>query len=300
MTAQHRAHWWAFLIPLTAVFIWSLNITVTRYVADYISPLSMSFYRWAVAFIILTPWMLPKIRQAWPEIQPLLVKLAVLGAFGMVLYQGLAYSAAHYTSATNMGLINAFIPIFTLIMAVIVLKLRPHIFAVLGAVLSFLGLIVVITQGNFQHLFLAGQSYIGDALMLIAVFFYACYGIFLQKWPLKLSLFVSLYMQICFALLFHLPFVLYFGLDPINSQNIGSVVYAGVFPSIAAPLLWMLAVRQIGPNKSSVFMNLMPVFTAIIAYFWLSEAWTFYHTLGGMVILFGIFLAQIANKIKNK
>jgi drug/metabolite transporter (DMT)-like permease len=70
------------------------------------------------------------------------------------------------------------------------------------------------------------------------------------------------------------------------------VLYAGIFPSLIAPLVWMLAVQIIGPNRTSIFMNLMPVFTAIIANIWLAEAWTVYHSIGGVIILLGILLAQ--------
>ena len=103
---------------------------------------------------------------------------------------------------------------------------------------------------------------------------------------------VSLYVQIVFALLYHLPFVLWLGLDAIDQHNVGSVLYAGIFPSLIAPLVWMLAVQMIGPNRTSIFMNLMPVCTAIIANLWLAEAWTIYHSIGGVVILLGILLAQ--------
>ena len=69
---------------------------------------------------------------------PYLPKLAVLSAFGMVLYQGLAYTAAHYTSATNMGIVNAFIPIFTIFVSLAILKDVPNRFAVFGSILSLL------------------------------------------------------------------------------------------------------------------------------------------------------------------
>lgn len=115
---------------------------------------------------------------------------------------------------------------------------------------------------------------------------------FFKKWQLKIPLFISLYVQIIFALLLHLPFVIALGLEPINVHNFASVLYAGIFPSIIAPLLWMMAVQYIGPNRTSIFMNLMPILTAIIAYFWLKEAWSIYHSVGGLIILLGIILAQ--------
>ena len=291
MTQQNKTVWWALALPLLAVLIWSLNITVTRYVVDYISPVSISFYRWLVAFLVLTPFMSAKV---WRERQLVVQhwkQLAVLAAFGMVLYQGLGYTAAHYTTATNMGIINAFIPIFTIFVSMLMLKDIPNRFAVVGSLLSFTGLLYVMAQGNLLNLVQSG-GHLGDVMMVLAVFFYAFYGVFLKKWQLKIPLMISLYVQIIFALLYHLPFVLWLGLDAINPQNVGSVLYAGIFPSLIAPLVWMLAVQMIGPNRTSIFMNLMPIFTAIIANIWLAEAWTVYHSIGGVIILLGILLAQ--------
>lgn len=282
---------WAFVLPLIAVLIWSLNIAVTRYVADYISPVSISFYRWFVAFLILTPFMLSNVWKQRAVIGKDLGKLAVLSAFGMVLYQGLSYTAAHYTTATNMGIVNAFVPVFTIFISYLILKDVPNRFAIFGSLLSFAGLIYVMSQGHISSLFEQGGHW-GDAVMVVAVSFYAFYGVFLKKWQLKLPLLTSLYVQIGFALLYHVPFLLWFGLDEINADNAASVLYAGVFPSLIAPLLWMVAVQAIGPNRTSIFMNLMPVFTAIIASLWLSEHWTIYHTIGGMMILVGIIMAQ--------
>lgn len=297
MTPQNKTLWWAMLLPLVAVLIWSMNIAVTRYVVDYISPVSISFYRWLLAFLILSPFMLLKI---WRERVFILThwkQLAVLSAFGMVLYQGLGYTAAHYTSATNMGIINAFIPVFTIVVSMLLLKDIPNRFAVIGSLLSFLGLIYVMAQGNLHQLFQSG-GHLGDIMMVLAVFLYAFYGVFLKKWQLQIPLMISLYVQIFFALLYHLPFILWFGLDRIDQENLGSVLYAGIFPSLIAPLVWMLAVQMIGPNRTSIFMNLMPVFTAIIANIWLGEAWTQYHTWGGVIILVGILLAQKKRKLQ--
>ena len=291
MFNQSNQRWWAYALPMITVLIWSLNITVTRYVAEFISPISISFYRWLIAFVLMSPFVLLSVWKYRTEIRQHAWQFAVLGACGMVFYQGLAYSAAHYTTATNMGIINAFTPIFTIFISMFILKEMPTRYAVIGGILSFLGLLYVMSQGNLQSLVhLAGHW--GDLLMILAVFLYAFYGVFLKKWQIQMPLLTSLYVQIAFALLFHLPFVFVLGLDVINSQNVGSVLYAGVFPSIVAPLVWMMAVQYIGPNRTSIFMNVMPIGTALIAYFWLNEAWTIYHTIGGVIILLGIALAQ--------
>ena len=289
---QRQAVKFAILLPLVAVFIWALNIAVTRYVADYVSPVSISFYRWLVAFIVLTPFMLPKVWQQRELVRLHWRQLAVLSAFGMLLYQGLAYSAAHYTTATNMGIVNAFIPIFTILVSMLILKERPNLFAIVGGLISFLGLLYVIAQGNLQNLMHLGGHW-GDALMVVAVFFYAFYGVFLKKWQLKIPLMISLYVQIGFSLIYHLPFVLWLGLDALDRQNSASVFYAGLFASLIAPWLWMLAVQKLGPNRTSIFMNLMPIFTAVLAYFWLGEIWTMQHSIGGIIIITGIVMAQM-------
>ncbi len=291
MSSDSRNPAWAFVLPVIAVMIWSLNIVVTRYAADLISPVSISFYRWLIAFLILTPFVLGKVWEQRQLIMQHWLQLAVLSAFGMVLYQGLAYTAAHYTTATNMGLINAFIPVFTILVSFFILKDIPNRFAIMGSILSFCGLIYVMAQGNLSALWQSGAHW-GDLLMVVAVFFYAFYGVFLKKWQLKIPLLISLYIQIAFALIYHLPFIAWLGLDSLNTANLSSVLYAGIFPSLIAPFVWMLAVQQIGPNRTSIFMNLMPVFTAIIASLWLAESWTIYHTLGGVLILTGVVMAQ--------
>ncbi len=286
-----RARTWVYALPLLAVLIWAINIVVTRYAVDVISPMSISFYRWFIAWLILTPFvLLPVIRQ-WQQLRPYLGHMAVLGLFGMVCYQGFAYTAAHYTTATNMGIINAFIPIFSILLSIIILNIRPSRIALVGTAISILGLMYLITQGDFSRL-IQGQHIWGDVLMIIAVALYAFYGVFLQRWQLKLPLFSMLYLQITFAVLMHIPLLMYTGLDMLTAANIPSVLYAAVFPSIIAPFVWMVSIGQLGANRSSIFLNLAPIFTAIIAYIFLHEAWTVYHTVGGAMVLLGILLAQ--------
>ena len=280
-----------YLFPLIAVLIWSMNIVVTRYAVDFISPISISFYRWLIAFLVLTPFVIKQVWQQRDNIQLYWWKLAILSAFGMVFYQGFSYTAAHYTTALNMGIINAFIPIFTIVVALLILKIRPELWAIIGALVSIFGLVLVISQGRLDSLMALGQ-HTGDLMMIVAVFLYAFYGVYLQKWQIQLPLIVSLYVQVAFAVFYHLPLIGYWGLDPINSANVASVAYAGLFPSIIAPLVWMISIQKIGPNQSSIFMNLMPVFTAVIAYIWLGESWSIYHTIGGVMILIGIYMAQ--------
>ena len=84
MSLDKKTISWALFLPVIAVLIWSFNIAITRYVAEYISPVSISFYRWLIAFVILTPFMLLKVWQQREIIRPHLGQLAILSACGMV------------------------------------------------------------------------------------------------------------------------------------------------------------------------------------------------------------------------
>lgn len=286
---------YVYVLPIAAVLIWSVNVVIARVAVDVISPMSISFYRWFFALLLLTPILLPQVWQQWQLVRQYLPKLAVLGLFGMVIYQGLAYVAAHSTSATNMGIINGLIPLITIVMASFLLQEKPSYFAIAGGLLSLLGLSVLIGQGNPAHI-LSGDIHLGDGLMLLAVIAYACYGVLLRRWQIPLNTWCSVYVQIFFGALFQLPLVMYAGFSPIDLKNGWIVLFSCVFPSILAPFLWMKAIAALGPNRSSIFMNLLPVFTALIAIFYLGEVWHNYHTLGGLLALGGVMLAQIKPK----
>ena len=279
------------LLPLGTVLIWAINIVLTRAAIDVIQPFNISFYRWLIAFIILMPFLLPKVWRERALIRPYLPKLALMGLFGMVMYQGLAYVAAHSTTATNMGIINALIPLMTVAVASVALKEKPTLFAVAGGLMSLLGISILIGKGNPANL-LAGDIHLGDGLMVIGVFCYACYGVLARLWQIPLSLFSSIYIQIFFGALFQLPLVLHEGFQPITADNAAIVMYAAIFPSLLAPLLWLKSISLIGPNRTSIFMNVLPIFTALIAVSFLGEHWYSYHSIGGMLTLAGVILAQ--------
>lgn len=279
------------LFPLSAVLIWSMNMVVTKMAAGVIEPASIGFYRWALAAALLTPFVLPSVVRDWRAIVPVLGKLAVLGGLGMAVYQGLIYVAAETTTATHMGIITAMVPLLTIVLVCVVLREWPTWAAVTGGVLSLLGLGVLLGEGDPLRLLEVGGSR-GDALMGVAALAYATYGVLLRRWPLPIRVWQSLYVQILFGLLFQLPVFLLSVASPLTDTNIPLVLYAGIFPSLFAPYLWMQAVQYLGPNRSSIFLNLMPVATVAIAAAMLGEVPHGYHIVGGTMALAGVILAQ--------
>jgi len=275
--------------PLLAIFIWAGNTVITKMSAGAIFPAEIGFYRWLLAGILFTPFMLKPVIAHWPLIRPNLGKIFVLGVLGMAVYQSLAYFAAALTSATNMGIILSLMPLMSLAMAIVSLGQRLTAGALAGAVLSFAGVLVV-SSGSLGALLEHGVN-LGDAMMLVATLAYAIYSTLLKKWQLRLPPLVLLYLQVLVAVVVLFPlFVASPKIGP-TLQNIPLVLYACLLASMLAPLAWMQAVVRLGPSRTTLFFNLLPLITALIAAVVLHEQLAFYHLVGGVLTLGGVVLS---------
>ncbi|GAB2927324.1 DMT family transporter [Hafnia psychrotolerans] len=279
------------LFPLLAVLIWSINAVVSKAAASVIDPAAISFYRWLLALLTLTPFVLPGILRNLKAIKQYWWKLLILGLLGMVLYQSLAYYAAHSVSALFMGILNSLIPLLTVLISLVVLSVVPTIGIVLGGVLSLVGLIWLVSAGEPAQLLQHGIGH-GELMMFAASASYALYGVLTKRWAIALPNWQSLYVQIIFGVLLLLPNFLLAPNVELNAHNIPLVLFAGIPASIIASFLWIQGVIRLGANKASIFMNLSPIFTAIIAVFFLHEKLHSYHLIGGGITLVGVIIAQ--------
>lgn len=283
------------LFPLLAVLIWSINAVVSKVSATAIDPAAISFYRWLLALIVLTPFALPGVIRNWPSVRANWWKLVILGLLGMVLYQSLAYYAAHSVSALFMGILNSLIPLLTVLISIVVLRIAPTVGIALGTLLSLAGLVWLVSAGQPGLLLEHGIGK-GEWMMFAASASYALYGVLTKRWAIPLPNWQSLYMQILFGVALLLPNFLMTQDVQLNSQNIPLVLFAGIPASILAPYLWIQGVIRLGANKASIFMNLAPVFTAIIAVLFLQEHLQHYHLVGGGITLLGVILSQRLRK----
>ncbi|HEY1092490.1 MAG TPA: DMT family transporter, partial [Burkholderiaceae bacterium] len=170
---------------------------------------------------------------------------------------------------------------------------RPTLGAVTGSLLSIVGVLVVVSSGQLQALFQDGAN-LGDALMLLAMLAYAVYAILLKRWHMaRVPAVQLLYLQILAAVLLLLPLYLATPRMGLSLHNLPLVGFAGIGASIAAPLLWMLSVARIGPSRASMFFNLVPLLTALIAALVLDESLALYHVVGGALTVAGVLLAEL-------
>lgn len=283
----------AYLFPLGAILIWSVNTIVSKLAADSISASEIGFFRWVIAAVVFTPFLLPSIWRQRAAIKPLLPRILALGLLGMVIYQSLAYYGAHYTTATHMGIIGSLTPMLVLALATMFLGHRLTQGAVWGTLLAIAGVVLVVSSGQPSHLLTEGLN-VGDVMMFVATLAYAGYNILLKRWPMpQLSTLQLLYLQVLVAVVVQFPLYLLSPKTGLNASNLPLVGYAGIMASIAAPLLWMKAVQKLGPSRSSMFFNLTPIFTALIAYAALHEPLAMYHAIGGVLTIGGLLLAEM-------
>ncbi|SDQ17889.1 Threonine/homoserine efflux transporter RhtA [Pseudomonas sp. UC 17F4] len=280
-----------YAFPLLAIFIWAGNTVVTKMSAGAIFPAEIGFYRWLLAGLLFTPFLLRPVLRNWSAIGPNLGKIFILGVLGMAVYQSLAYFAAAITSATNMGIILSLMPLMSLALAIISLGQRLTIGALIGAVVSFVGVLVVVSAGDLAALVQHGVNS-GDALMLIATLAYAVYSTLLKKWQLRIAPLQLLYLQVLVAIIVLFPLFVFSPKTGLGAGNIGLVIYACVLASMIAPLAWMQAVSRLGPSRTTLFFNLLPAVTAVIAAMVLGEQLALYHLVGGVMTLVGVILAE--------
>ncbi|MFK8331123.1 DMT family transporter [Pseudomonas sp. BJa5] len=280
-----------YAFPLLAILIWAGNTVVTKLSAGAIFPAEIGFYRWLLAGLLFTPFLLRPLLRHWPEIRPNLGKIFILGVLGMAVYQSLAYFAAGITSATNMGIILSLMPLMSLAMAIVSLGQRLSYGALAGALVSLIGVLLVVSAGDLSVLLQHGLNG-GDALMLVATLAYALYSTLLKKWQLRLPPLLLLYLQVLVAIIVLLPLFLFSDKTGLGRGNIGLVLYACVLASMVAPLVWMQAVHRLGPSRTTLFFNLLPAVTAVIAALVLDEQLALYHLVGGLLTLAGVILAE--------
>ncbi len=270
-----------YAFPLITILIWAVNTAVTKASSGVIFPAEIGFYRWALAGLLFTPFMLRPVWANRAAIKPLLGKIFILAVLGTALYQSLAYFAAGLTTATNMGIIQSMVPMMALGLSIDLPGQSPDL---VGAIISFAGVVVVVSAGHPGDLIEHGVNR-GDAMVLVAAASYAIYSTLLKKWQLCLPPLQLLYVQILLAIIVLLPPFILSAKTGLNASNIPMVLYAAIPTSMLAPWLWMKAIMRLGPSRTTLFFNLMPIATALIAAATLGEQLALYHLFGGALTL---------------
>ncbi|EGR2178114.1 TPA: DMT family transporter [Vibrio parahaemolyticus] len=286
-----------YLLPFFTVMIWGGNSIVNKMAASTIEPSAMSFYRWFVAMVLLTPFCLPAVIKQRHVIRPYLTKLAFLALLGMVLNQSLGYYAGLTTTASNMALITSLVPLISVFLSVPLLGKSVSMLSIVGGVISLGGLAFMLGHGDVTY-FLHQYMTQGDSLMLLAALVYAAYCVLLKRWKMPFNSLTLVYMQGFFSVIMLTPLWLSSEQLLPSQEALPLIAYAGIAASIFAPLMWVKAIDLIGADSSAMFMNLMPVISVALASTLLGEEIHVYHIIGGLMVISGVILSQI--KVRKK
>jgi len=284
-------------LAVLATLIWSGNFIIARSIIKEIPPVSLAFYRWTTATLILFPIASPKMRQEFPLIRKHLFILACTAFAGITCFNTLIYIAGHYTSAINLALIgNTSAPIMTIILARIFLGERITWLRAIGLFTCIAGILILLTRGNLANLF-SLEFTKGDVFILIAAFSFAVYTMLVRKKPVALSPTVFLFSIFLIGTIFLVPFFIWERAqsEPIQwtAQNMGIILYLGLGTSVISFLSWNAAIARMGAARTALFGNLTVVFSSVEAVLILGESITPAHIISFVLVITGLVIANL-------
>ncbi len=289
----------AYLLLCLALLFWSGNSVLGRAVRDTIPPIALAFWRWTLATLVLTPFAWRYLRKDLTIIKENFAFITLLSFLGVGAFNTLLYSGLQYTEAVNSVLLQSLTSAIVLGLSRFIFKIKLIPLQIIGVFIAFLGASFIIFKGDL-NVFLSFKLNPGDALIMLAVFFYALYTVLLKKRPTMHPLSFVLATFIL-GLPMILPFYLYESLNvqavSLNQSTLLAFAYVGIFPSILSYIFYNRAVDELGANKVGLFSYLNPIMGSILAILLLGERFKPYHVIGIILIMIGVL---IATRVKAK
>ena len=281
-----------YALLLAPPLCWAGNAVLARGVVDVMPPISLAFWRWFMAFVILFPFTLGHVKQDWETARHSWKWLLLLSFLGVSCFNSLLYTAAHTTTAINVSLMQTAMPAMIILISWVVFREKISTVQMVGVMVSMAGAGLIVVHGKWQ-ISLAMNLVEGDVLMLIAVFVYALYSALLRKRP-PIHPLSFLTLTFGFGMLMLLPFYLWelmvAGPFSVSPAAIMSILYVALFPSIIAYFCWNRGIELIGANRAGLFSYLIPFFASVMAIFFLGETLRGYHVMGMVLILGGMVI----------
>lgn len=282
------------MMPL-AMAIFALNFIIARWAVGDTPPYMMGFVRWAGAVAILLPFAWRHLKNDEAFIGRHWLVLFLAGFMMPFMVGGVSYVAMIHTTAINAGVIVTSTPVMTVLLSWAVLKERTTAVVWLGILLAIAGVLYMVSRGN--PTLLLGLSFnVGDLILVFSCLGVGAYGVIVKKIPAGLHP-LSLLTVICaVGAVCHGPFVVY---ELVSGEQVVlsvksaiSLTFLAIFPSVVAILIWNSAIARIGPSKTTFYMYLIPVLTALFAIPLLGESIGVYHVVGAILIIAGVTLAS--------
>ncbi len=279
-----------------ATLFWAGNFMVGKFAfLTNIPPMSLVFFRWLLVWFILLPFTYKEILKYKDVILDNLSLLFFLALTSVGLFNSFTYLALVHTQVINASLFNTAIPAIIILLCFIFKIEKTNKFQIFGLILAVLGILAIITKLNLNIL-LSLNFNKGDLIMIGGVISWGLYSAFLKKKKFNLPLLTLVHILCTFGLIFILPQFLYELSQGqlINfNKNLGyTLIFLALFPSIGSYYCWAGAVSIIGANRAGIFLSLIPLFSTIMAITLLREQFQFFHFIGAILIIIGLFLSN--------
>jgi len=287
-----RSGLYACLVLTLASAAFAFAHVVGRGIHSEVPPVGLSFWRWLLGAIVLFPFIYPSLKVNAPDIRRHIRPLTLLGGI-MIVSATLLMIGLNFTTAINASIINAIQPVSTVLLAMLILHDRLRLSQSCGVALGFIGVIAMISRMDPVAL-VRVQFNAGDILILLGSIGYSLYAINLRKIPNTLNPSAALFMIIVTGCVIVLPFyvietILYKPV-PISAHAIYAIVALSLVSTVFGTLMWNQGNQLIGPSRAGMFINLIPVFAAIMAIIFLGERLHQYQVICAALICGGIFL----------
>ena len=288
-----------YVLLILCTLFWGGNVVAGKAAVGNIDPYALMVLRWAGAVVLVAPFAIEPLHRDWPTIRARWWLYLFYGAVGYATFNALCYIAAHYTTGFNVGLDQVTINIFVMLLSFVFFRTRVRPLQLVGVVITIAGVALTASHGDLRRI-LALDINFGDLLVIVASLAYAIYSITL-RWRPQTDWRSFLLVTFIGATLASLVFAATAGggLDTIAATvpsitPLGWIIaaYTMVLPSIISQMFYVRGVELIGPNRASLFINLIPLFGAAGSVLILGEKLETFHFIAAGLVIAGIVLAE--------
>jgi drug/metabolite transporter (DMT)-like permease len=290
-------HWIAnqpYLLLCITALCWAGNAIVGRLAAGHIPPVTLSFLRWSIAFLIVLPFAWNHLVRDWPAIRAKLGIMVLVSVVGISAFNTLQYWALEHTTALNTLLLQSSGPLIVAVWSLILLGVRLTLAQAIGVLLSLTGVLVILLHGDLSALSNIAFNE-GDLIFTAAMVVFGLYSVLTLKRPAIHGLSFVAFTFGCGAACL-IPLLIWELLTrpvmALDARNLASLFYVAVFPSTLAYLCFNRGVLLIGANRAAPFFHVVPVFGSLMAIVFLGERPQLFHVVGFALVLTGVFVAS--------
>lgn len=288
-----------YLLLVLCTLFWGGNVVAGKAAVGNIDPYALMVIRWAGAALMVLPFAIVPMRRDWPTVRAKWWLYLFYGAVGYATFNALCYIAAYYTTGFNVGLDQVTINIFVMLLSFTFFRTRVRPLQLVGVAITIAGVALTASHGDLTRI-LALDINFGDLLVIIASLAYAIYSITL-RWRPQTDWRSFLLATFIGATLASIVFAATAGgglarvaatVPSITPLGWIIAVYTMVLPSIISQMFYVRGVELIGPNRASLFINLIPLFGAVGSVLILGEKLETFHLIAAGLVIAGIVLAE--------